>query len=389
MTGVWLDAMGRACLVGSVALFIAALLSRLLRRSHAGVRCWAWRLAFLKLFVALVCVTPIALPILPAEPVREEAVTQPGSEAGAARPAAEGAAPAPSTSQAAGSQDGLMQGLAAVAPVLLFGGWGLWVAFGLFRVAREYRDAKALVRSACPVIDPHVLHEFCRASRALGLRNAPELRVSDLADVPMLFGLVRPVVILPATLVSDCAPDEWRMMMAHELAHVKRRDLLWSCVAGAAHLLFFFHPLVWWAHRELRAAQETCCDELAIRSAGVSLHAYGQVLVRVAARCTTSKHDGLIAVAMAESFTTIQRRLEEMQTFRMDVGQRPWLMGAAAAVGLVALLPWRLEAQGGTAGSRSGSKSVQVGGYTLRIGDVEMGGSGAFPWSGGSGFSFG
>jgi len=146
-------------------------------------------------------------------------------------------------------------------------------------------------------------------------------------------------------VVNEYAPEACRIVLAHEMSHVKRQDLAWSVFTSLASVLFFFHPLVWWSYRELRTLQEICCDEHAIRTASVTTRAYGEVLVRVAADQTSSTQDGLIAVAMAESFTTLQRRLTEMQTVRTNAAWKRWIQVLVALVGGVALLPWQLKAQ--------------------------------------------
>lgn len=400
---LWWDAMIRVCLSGTLALCIAFLLSRLFTQMQAGVRCWIWRLAFLKLFLAFLCAISISVPILPknATPIVSSIDTRNGIRAPEVHPGD----PTFSTNGSdAGDEGRSAQGvtvsglgqtiggfLSSVLPLL----WCIGVVFCLVRILRQYRDAMALVSAACPVSDPAILQQFVQTSRNSGLYGSPDLYVSDLTDVPLLFGLRRPIVVLPAVVVTEFSADDCCIMLAHELAHVKRYDLPWSFLAGLAEMLFFFHPLVWWAHRELRMAQEICCDELAIRSVSVTAHAYGTVLVRVAAKSTITTQDRLIAVAMAESPNTIQRRLKAMQTFRLNTGWKRWAPMMVAAVGGVALLPWRLEAQSGASRQKpADAKAIQAGGYSLRIVPVANvgGGGGNFFSSGGSNgssFSFG
>jgi beta-lactamase regulating signal transducer with metallopeptidase domain len=392
LVGVWWEAMGRACLGGALILGGAFVLARLLRRVQAGVRCWIWRLAFLKLFLLFGCFLTISLPVLPARPnsgittqkgfgidrTNLAAETRPTSTLG--RGAGSGARERPMASAGQSEWAGSLA-------VLLLGVWCLGALLGLMRLVRQYREAAALVRSASPITDPAIQAEFFQVGRALDLSCRPALLVSDLTDVPLLFGLLRPTIVLPSAVVTSFTPEACRVILAHELAHVKRQDLAWSLLTGLARVLFFFHPLVWWAHRELRTVQEICCDADAIRGASVSAHTYGEVLVRVAANQTASTQDVRIAVAMAESFTTLQRRLEEMQTFRVNAGWKRWTPALVALVGGIALLPWQLEAQTDQKAQadaqlpvqskepqrKSGdSRIITVGNYTLRIVDEEI-----------------
>jgi beta-lactamase regulating signal transducer with metallopeptidase domain len=391
LTSVWSEAMGRACLIGTLALFSAFLLTRLLRRAQAGVRCWIWRLAFLKLTLVFLYLPTIPLSVLPEKPTSDagnftaqtgaRAVeTNPQNIQMPARGSKFGADPkAEQTSLVSHGNTDFLGILMSVLPGL----WSIGVLFGLVRIGRQYREARALVRSACPITDPTIRAELIEVSRVLGLQRSPDLCVNDLTEVPFLFGLRRPVVILPSTVVTDFSPEDRRMMLAHELAHVKRYDLAWSFLAGLAQVLFFFHPLVWWATRELRMVQEVCCDEQAIQSTAVSAHAYGEVLVRVAVKPAMPSQDGQMTVAMAESFHTIPRRLEEMQAFRLRAGWRRWSPAMVAVVGGVALLPWQLEAQKGAHPQKSQGdpkpgnsphatvlRTIEAGNYTLQIADL-------------------
>ena len=68
----------------------------------------------------------------------------------------------------------------------------------------------------------------------------------------MLLGIGRPTVLLPDVLIESCHPAELRLILAHEVAHLKRRDLTWSWLPLLGQWFFFFHPLVWLGQREWR-----------------------------------------------------------------------------------------------------------------------------------------
>jgi len=352
LVGVWWEAMGRVCLVGTLILCGAFVLARLLRQVQAGVRCWIWRLAFLKLFLLFGCLFTISLPVLPARPTSALSAAAQVKTSSSASAAIKSTTPTFAPGNGAIGKAGETQadiegqsGWFELVPPLLLGLWSLGVLFGLLRLARQYREATALVRSASPITDPAIQTEFFQIGCALNLQRRPALMGSERTDVPLLFGIWRPAIVLPAAVMQGFAPEACRLVLAHEMSHVKRQDLAWSVLISLASVLFFFHPLIWWAHREMRTLQEICCDADAIQGAAVSAHTYGEVLVRVAASQTSSTQDGLIAVAMAESFTTLQRRLAEMQTVRTNAGWKRRAPALVAVVGGIALLPWQLAAQ--------------------------------------------
>ena len=102
---------------------------------------------------------------------------------------------------------------------------------------------------------------FHRARRALGITGAADLRIVAATWVPGAMGIFRPAVLLPEGLAAQLTEPELDAVLAHELAHVLRRDNLWAAVAHAVVAVFWFHPLVWWIERCMLKERETACDE--------------------------------------------------------------------------------------------------------------------------------
>src|SRR5207245_7413869 len=130
--------------------------------------------------------------------------------------------------------------------------------------------------------------------RWLGIRRTPPLSMTNGVGSPLLAGVVQPVIVLPVALLVERAPAELELMLAHELAHLKRHDLLWAWLPTLARGLFWFHPLVWLAGAEWRLAQEMACDEMAVLATNAPVGAYGGMLLTVAARCRARAAGGLV-----------------------------------------------------------------------------------------------
>ena len=105
---------------------------------------------------------------------------------------------------------------------------------------------------------------FARISAVLGIRKEVLLRVSSAVAGPITVGAVRAMVLLPVSAVTLLGPDELEMVLAHELAHVRRADFLWNLLQTLVETLFFFHPAVWWIGKRIRHERELCCDDLAL-----------------------------------------------------------------------------------------------------------------------------
>ncbi|MBF9142069.1 M56 family metallopeptidase [Hymenobacter properus] len=96
-----------------------------------------------------------------------------------------------------------------------------------------------------------------------GLRRPVALLESALVQVPLVVGHVRPVILLPLGAVAGLSVAHLEAILAHELAHVLRRDYLVNLLQTVAEALFFYHPAVWFMARCVRTERENCCDDAA------------------------------------------------------------------------------------------------------------------------------
>ncbi len=178
---------------------------------------------------------------------------------------------------------------------------------------------------------------IARRARAAGTEDGVPLLETPLAPVPMTWGIFRPVILLPAGAAAWPAARR-RVVLLHELTHVRRRDLLAQTVAQAACCLYWFHPLAWLALRELRKERERACDDTVLAT-GIAPHEYaGHVMDLV--RTLAARRGSLSgAPAMAET-SGLEARIRAMLDASRN--RRPLRMRTALAVtaaALAALLP--------------------------------------------------
>ena len=203
-----------------------------------------------------------------------------------------------------------------------------------------------MVRQARPAAYAQALADTVRGELAIG-RPVRTLE-SPGAAVPMTWGMVRPVVLLPEAARSWPA-ERLHAVVLHELIHVQRHDLVAQVAAQAACCIYWFHPMVWMAARQLRKERECACDD-AVLSGGVAAPDYAGHLLELA-RAMVQRRSLADAPAMAETGD-----LEERVRAVLDRGRnRAPLSGRlAAAVGTLAcalMLPVALvtlHAQAGT-----------------------------------------
>ena len=362
----WAAALFRACWQGGLGIALVWLLCRLWPALPTNPRCWLWRLAYAKLLLGLVWLPPLALPLLPVPPAAPPVVqaatppvpTLPDDAPRTAvepAPAMPAASPvflaAPATPPAPVPLPPLPRPTLPTPQTWLLAAWLLGLSAGLGRIATAWRRACALSRASRPLADDALQADAADLAPRLGLRRVPPLHVVGGLASPLLLGLGRPAILLPAFVVSGSPRPELRLMLAHEMAHLARRDLLWNALPLLAQRLFFFHPLVWLAGHEWALAQEIACDALAVETTGTPPSAYGRMLLSIATR-RPSAAPLFPTLAVAAPRHTLRRRLHAMQ--HIGTVSRPRLILAAALTALLAvggLLPWHVVAQSGTAAS--------------------------------------
>jgi beta-lactamase regulating signal transducer with metallopeptidase domain len=138
--------------------------------------------------------------------------------------------------------------------------WLIGVLLVLTRFVVGTLRVRGLVRAATPLTDSSWSGLMCELSRQLKLRRFVRVLRSQQSVMPMTSGVLFPVVLLPQDAVEWSA-DRLRVVLLHELIHVKRRDLLTQTLAQLVCAIYWFNPLVWFAVRQLRKEQEWACDE--------------------------------------------------------------------------------------------------------------------------------
>ena len=114
----------------------------------------------------------------------------------------------------------------------------------------------------------------------MGIRGRVLCGVVEVRTTPLLWAWRQPVVIVPRQLVAELGVTGLRGIVAHELAHLARRDHWANAFVGVVKALFWWNPVVWWADRELRAAQELCCDAMAMECCRADRSSYAATLLK-------------------------------------------------------------------------------------------------------------
>jgi len=347
----WASSMWVACWQGGLALIFVGLIVRIFPSTPPSIRCWLWRLALLKLLVSFTWTKPIELPLLPAADNFSAHAPLPAqkSRREVVSKAFNWEAPQLSAIKSLQSGESFSAQAFVSRPSLasvLFLLWVLGLWWGFFSLFRSWQMVKR-IRASCQRISNQDLLSCCtELCRQFGLRYAPDLVSSDDVSSPSVIGVFKPAIVLPSTLLREFSTQQLKLMLAHELAHLVRKDLLWNWLFVIGRTLFFFHPLIWLAQKEWQLAHEMACDELVILKTNALPASYGDVLVKVAEKCRQAMQEGLVAASMAESFKALKRRVIAMQFIKPIPRKKlfVWVV-SLSALALLGIVPWRLVAQ--------------------------------------------
>ena len=275
-----------AALKATVVFAAAFLLVLGLRRASAAARYFVWTSAL---------VTALAIPILSlsVRPWKVAAVVMPQALAtvdAAGSPAAGPSAPVTSPARSFG---------------WLIPLWFCGVMAVVARMAIGHARVRLSIRRAPEIRDPAWLTALNAAAGRIGLRRRVELRNSLDTEVPVSYGLLRPVILLPAEF-EEWSDDRRSVVLLHELTHIRRLDWLSCVISQLACAAYWFHPLAWLSVARFRQEQERSCDD-AVVVAGTGQSAYAEHLVALASSLTAGRSSWPAAIGMAEANGLEQR----------------------------------------------------------------------------------
>jgi beta-lactamase regulating signal transducer with metallopeptidase domain len=184
----------------------------------------------------------------------------------------------------------------------LFVMWIIGVIAVLVKLAKSHLTLRRALKRSLPVgleaLGCNESEELCAAAN---------LRLSSEVRSPVLCGLFRPTILLPSDITAWTTASERRAMIHHELAHVNRRDTLTNSLQIVLQTVFFFHPLVRYACRQLSLEREMACDDKVVEM-GASAEVYAEGILKVAERSLVS--DGVYQLALYSARQHLERRID-------------------------------------------------------------------------------
>ncbi|WP_298863209.1 M56 family metallopeptidase [uncultured Gimesia sp.] len=201
--------------------------------------------------------------------------------------------------------------LSRVAPLIMIV-YLLGACFFVLRLGAALWGGHRLRIASRKVTDSKILEMIKNQSRKVGLRFVPLVSYCERIDVPTVIGVLKPMILLPASLVTGLDSEQFAAILSHELAHIRRNDLLMNLLQRLIESALFFHPVVWYISRQMSAERESCCDDLVVTS-GYRPIDYAGALLRMAEVCITEKQpDSTALAASGDNPSQLDHRIQRL-----------------------------------------------------------------------------
>jgi bla regulator protein blaR1 len=199
----------------------------------------------------------------------------------------------------------------------------LFVLYSLFSYLR-LRALRRKSRISLPDIWQNKLKLLYRKS---GVRHLIPVYLSEKVHIPAVVGFLKPVVLLPISMLSSLSPEQIETILLHELYHIRRYDHYINLFQHLTETIFFYHPMTWWIGRQLRLERENRVDEWIVRETGRPLE-YARALIQI-----ESSRKGVLplAVAATQSKSHLFTRIKNIMTMKT----RSLHSGQVAAIMLI------------------------------------------------------
>jgi beta-lactamase regulating signal transducer with metallopeptidase domain len=223
----------------------------------------------------------------------------------------------------------LFDAWAVIASVLLIRlGLSLW---HVYRLRRECHEIDGASRTALTeVVEKLSGTHSARARRVKFL-------VCDDVRVPTALGFFRPAVVLPRWALRDLSAEELKVIVLHELAHLRRWDDWTNLAQKFVKALFFFHPAVWWIDGRLALEREIACDDMVLEQTA-NARTYAASLVSVAEKVIAEKMRMGRALALAQSVLGRVREVSQRVTQILDTSRTRSNRGWRPAIAMIGTL---------------------------------------------------
>jgi beta-lactamase regulating signal transducer with metallopeptidase domain len=326
----------------SLAALVLGAIARLAGRRRPRVAYALWMLVLVKALVPPVVSSPTGVfSWALAGPATSDAADRPATAPPVLLRGPEGVGPELSGGEEPrprGPADSAPSRLGERLPIILGLLWLTGLSAGVLMLAAACIAGARRIGRTSRAADADLAERLALLARRLGVTRPVRLLVTESPLGPAAFGVLRPTVLLPAPLLRDLGPDQLDLVLAHELVHIRRGDVLTGHLQLLVRLLWWFHPLVWWAGREASRLRELCCDEEVVSALACPPARYARGLLEVLDRKRQLRP--LFSVPGMRPIEITSHRLEHIMRYRDDHRRRTSLVCRLVfALGAILIIP--------------------------------------------------
>ncbi|MFO7907053.1 MAG: M56 family metallopeptidase [Planctomycetota bacterium] len=237
---------------------------------------------------------------------------------------------------------GLQPALAVPWGKVLLAGWAtgslFWFLLAVTRLVR-FRRVLRLAHREPGNVESQVRHIASR----YGLHDVPRVLVADAKVPPLVWSLGgRAAIVLPSGLLSRLSTAERAGLLAHELAHLRRRDHWVRWFEFVVLGLYWWNPVAWWAKAHIQQAEEECCDAWVLWAYPASVRQYAQTLVDTVEYLADSREFRLNTVPTFSQGDSLRRRIEMIVSSKVD-RRLSWRLRSVVVLTVLAVAPISLS----------------------------------------------
>ncbi len=247
--------------------------------------------------------------------------------------------PIGSTASSLASAVGRPPRLSAPAGLMIV--WFVGVMLLLGRLVSTQLRFRARLHGISPLDESKLALDLRELCRRAGAPQTTRFVEQDSIAAPAVWGIIRPTIILPQGIVSSLTAQQLRWVLLHELAHVRRRDLLVATLQRFATILHFFNPAIWIGNRVIHQLREYACDDLAVSLSHSSPVESGEAFVRILQHAHGNRRgvEGALGIfgldSRASCFLRVRRLLDTERPIRTAPGA--WSLCVLTLLAVVAV----------------------------------------------------
>jgi beta-lactamase regulating signal transducer with metallopeptidase domain len=218
-----------------------------------------------------------------------------------------------------------------------FLGWlAVVTAMVLLLIRRMFFVRGLLAKSNNP--SDSMVDTLKRCCKQMGVQRPVFLRLSRVAASPSVCGLFRPTILIPQNLLRRLKRDDFRSILLHELAHIKRGDLWISLIQTILQFVYFYNPLLWVANVIIRKVREQAVDEMVLVSMGEQAEDYPEALLNISRMTFSRPALNLRLIGVIESKKALERRIMNMLNRPVPKSSKLGYLGLIAIVVIGAVI---------------------------------------------------